>query len=287
MNTVRSVVGALVLALATLSAVVAPAALAATSTITYYHSDITGSTVAATNAAKQVVWRESYRPYGERLQLEPASVANDIWFTSRKEDPRTELVYMGARWYDSRIGRFMATDPLRFDEANVHSFNRYAYGNNSPYKYRDPDGKAAETLWDLGSFALSVAIFKSDPTLLNFLAAAADGAAVAIPFVPGGIGAIRAAGKLDEAADEAAKLTKSLASESQLGEAGKAIAGPGAKDVFRDAERVASEHGGNAADWAKKVSSSYSARDGAKLETHWVENVATGQRVEHKTVISK
>ncbi len=153
--TLRSVnTDSIALALVVIGAVFAPVALAATSTITYYHNDITGSPVAATNAAKQVVWRESYRPYGERTQLEGASVSNEIWFTSRKEDPRTELVYMGARWYDARTGRFMATDPVRFDQRNAQSFNRYAYANNNPYKYRDPDGRTAGLL-ALGVRALS------------------------------------------------------------------------------------------------------------------------------------
>jgi len=30
------------------------------------------------------------------------------------------------------------------DENNPHSFNRYAYANNNPYKYIDPDGQNAE-----------------------------------------------------------------------------------------------------------------------------------------------
>ncbi len=48
---------------------------------------------------------------------------------------------MQARYYDSVIGRFYSNDPVGF--TNVHTFNRYAYANNNPYKYTDPDGQAA------------------------------------------------------------------------------------------------------------------------------------------------
>jgi RHS repeat-associated protein len=86
-----------------------------------------------------------------------------------------------------------------------------------------------------------------------------------------------------ESAVNGLKLNKSLASQAQMGEVGTTMAGAGARVPFRDATRVAKEHGGNAADWVKKSSSSYTARDGATFETHWVENVRTGQRVEFKT----
>jgi hypothetical protein len=79
------------------------------------------------------------------------------------------------------------------------------------------------------------------------------------------------------------RLNKSLASQSQLGEAGTIMAGPGGRVPFRDAPRVAQQYGGSPSDWVKKSSSSYTARDGAKFETHWVENIQTGQRVEFKT----
>jgi Bacterial toxin 33 len=40
----------------------------------------------------------------------------------------------------------MGIDPVGVDENNVHSHNRYAYGNNNPYRYVDPDGRAAQAL---------------------------------------------------------------------------------------------------------------------------------------------
>ena len=51
---------------------------------------------------------------------------------------------MGARYYIPLIGRFTGVDPVDFKEENTHSFNRYAYANNNPYKYVDPDGRQAE-----------------------------------------------------------------------------------------------------------------------------------------------
>ncbi|WP_048688954.1 RHS repeat-associated core domain-containing protein [Catenovulum maritimum] len=49
---------------------------------------------------------------------------------------------MQARYYDPVIGRFYSNDPVGFTNASpVHSFSRYTYANNNPYKYTDPDGE--------------------------------------------------------------------------------------------------------------------------------------------------
>jgi hypothetical protein len=39
------------------------------------------------------------------------------------------------------LGRFLSVDPVQFREDNIFSFNRYAYANNNPYRYFDPDGR--------------------------------------------------------------------------------------------------------------------------------------------------
>jgi RHS repeat-associated protein len=109
--------------------------------ITYYHTDVLGSPVAATDEQGNVVWRETYEPYGDRIKKEPASSTNDRWHTGHVLDAETGLQYAGARYYDPVIGKFMGSDSKGFSQGNPHSFNRYAYGNNNPYAYIDPDGR--------------------------------------------------------------------------------------------------------------------------------------------------
>ena len=48
---------------------------------------------------------------------------------------------MQQRYKDPIHGRFLQNDPVGF--SNIHNFNRYAYANNNPYKYVDPDGNNA------------------------------------------------------------------------------------------------------------------------------------------------
>jgi RHS repeat-associated protein len=125
-------------------------------TITYFHNDLAGSPLVATNQEGNVIWRENYRPYGERLVNSPAASGNTVWFTSRRQDAESGLVYMGARHYDPVAGRFVSVDPVGFDEGNIHSFNRYAYANNNPYRYKDPDGRWATAIFPFVAGALIV-----------------------------------------------------------------------------------------------------------------------------------
>ena len=61
-------------------------------------------------------------------------------YTGHVEDDDLGLVYMQQRYYDANIGRFYSNDPVGFKASNPMLFNRYAYANNNPYKYVDPDG---------------------------------------------------------------------------------------------------------------------------------------------------
>ncbi|NVJ62414.1 MAG: PASTA domain-containing protein [Gammaproteobacteria bacterium] len=108
-------------------------------TITFIHTDHLGSPVLATKEDGSVKWREDYQPFGKKLTNEATD--NNIGFTGHRDDKDLGLTYMQARWYHPEAGRFMGLDPILFRD--VHSFNRYVYGNNNPYKYVDPDGKLA------------------------------------------------------------------------------------------------------------------------------------------------
>ncbi len=109
--------------------------------VTYFHNDISGSPMLATDGAGAVIWKENYRPYGERLNNQAGSHKNKLGFAGKQFDAATGLSYMGARYYDPVLGRFMGVDPVDYQESNIHSSNRYAYANNNPYRYIDPDGR--------------------------------------------------------------------------------------------------------------------------------------------------
>jgi len=73
----------------------------------------------------------------------------------------------------------MGVDPVGYQLDNIHSFNRYAFANNNPYKYVDPDGRnplilSAIVNWLAPALAAGalVVVFKSWMTSL----AAANGA---------------------------------------------------------------------------------------------------------------
>jgi hypothetical protein len=104
----------------------------------------------------------------------------------------------------------MGIDPVGVDENNVHSHNRYAYGNNNPYKYVDPTGNIAETALDVVSLGLSIAQYKQDPSLLNGIGLAYDVIGTAVPILPAGFGIIRSAGKAGVEAAVAAKNVENV-----------------------------------------------------------------------------
>ncbi|WP_157730977.1 DUF637 domain-containing protein [Variovorax sp. HW608] len=102
--------------------------------------------------------------------------------------------------------------------------------------------------------------------------------------------AVRAATGADSAVNvvNGLNLNKSLASQQQLSELlsgnGINIAGNGTSVPLRDASRLVAEYGGQASDWSKVSSASYTAADGLKFEIHAYRNAITGQVVEPKSI---
>ena len=204
--------------------------------ITYIHNDALGSPVAATNQLGQVIWRETYKPHGQRTTNSAASANNKTWFTGKQEEAALGINYFGARWYHPEIGRFLVIDPAGVAPENMHSFNRYAYANNNPYANVDPDGREAACLYgggcninltpsivtNVASFipvvgdALGVQQAIENPTTINIVSAG-------VGFIPG---AGDAAGNLLKAGAKGADTLKpgAFARESIPGHPGRPTA---------------------------------------------------------------
>lgn len=120
------------------------AALTGTSTQTttyvnsFLHTDLLGSPVAQSNATGTITRIERYTPYGE-----PSDQTFDQGpgYTGHITDALTGLTYAQQRYYDPMIGRFLSVDPVETDPSTGSAFNRFAYANNNPYLYTDPDGQ--------------------------------------------------------------------------------------------------------------------------------------------------
>jgi hypothetical protein len=117
------------------------------------------------------------------------------------------------------------------------------------------------------------------PTGTEAYAARYDELAVGYPLAARGTtGAESAANRL--------RLQQQLASEQQVGEVltqPRSMAGAGTARQIDDINRLVSQYGGDAADWAKVRSSSFTAADGTRFEVHAYRNVRTGETFELKT----
>lgn len=118
----------------------------------FSHADHLGSATYVTDSNGQVYQHLEYFPTGETW-VEEASDKRQIpyLFTGKELDEETGLYYFGARYYDPRIGLFMATDPAYSttpEEAvnNPRLYNLYAYAMNNPLRYIDPDGRNPRTV---------------------------------------------------------------------------------------------------------------------------------------------
>ncbi len=174
--------------------------------IEFVHTDALGSPVAVTDKNGVVIRRTEYEPYGAVVGGE---VADGPGYTGHVSDSATGLSYMQQRYMDPGIGVFLSVDPVTAYEQPMAQFNRFRYGNGNPYSNKDPDGRIAETVWDVANIGVGVASAYSNfnggntaAGVVDSIGVVIDTAAAAIPFVPGGAGAaIKAARGVEKAVE--------------------------------------------------------------------------------------
>jgi RHS repeat-associated protein len=107
----------------------------------YFAKDAQGSTMNVVGAGG--VADASYRldPWGRIKEVTGGETSdNATIFTGRQWDEQAGLHYLGQRYYDPELGRFLSQDSVLGTAGSPIAFNRYVYGGDNPALYVDPDG---------------------------------------------------------------------------------------------------------------------------------------------------
>jgi RHS repeat-associated protein len=106
--------------------------------VLYDHSDHLGSSAVVTDANGAVVRESAYYPFGAlRHDERPFALETRYGFARKERDRESGLADFGHRYLNAALGRWLNPDPLR---ENGGGSNPYAYVNQNPLKYEDPDG---------------------------------------------------------------------------------------------------------------------------------------------------
>ena len=108
----------------------------------YVFGDHLGSTTTVVERETgRTISRQLYHPWGTTRYSYPGSgeKITDYGYTGQMQVD--DIYYYNARWYDPAIGRFLQADTLVPPHQGTQGFDRYAYVNNNPLRYIDPEGK--------------------------------------------------------------------------------------------------------------------------------------------------
>jgi RHS repeat-associated protein len=123
-------------------------AIAQSETTEYYGTDAVGSVRIVFSASGAVLGRQDYDPFGREI-LSAWGVPPER-FGGQTADGEVQQAYFHARQFQSRTGRFGATDPVFDALADPQRFNRYSYALNNPISLTDASGlnaAACTTSW--------------------------------------------------------------------------------------------------------------------------------------------
>ena len=111
----------------------------------FYLKDRRYSITGLTDATGSIVETYEYSAFGRMTIYDAAgqditatgsTIGNPYGFTGRRLDAETGLWYYRNRMYSPVLGRFLQRDPAGY----VDGMNLYAYVQNNPIKYLDPEG---------------------------------------------------------------------------------------------------------------------------------------------------
>ena len=100
----------------------------------FFHNDHLGAAQKITNQNGDVLWTAVFYSFGGGQYDKKVFI--NFGFPGQYKDEDTGLHYNYHRYYDSRTGRYLKTDPIGSEEG----LNLYAYVHNNPINYIDSQG---------------------------------------------------------------------------------------------------------------------------------------------------
>lgn len=105
----------------------------------WYHQDHLGSVRLVSSAAGSPLNRYAYGAFGKVASARVAT-SNTYEFADARLDLETGLNYIGGRYYDSGLARFISAGGEPATVEDPQSFNRYSYSRNNPLQSAGVDG---------------------------------------------------------------------------------------------------------------------------------------------------
>jgi len=105
---------------------------------TFFHADLYGSPLLATDEAGSIKHVSRLGIWGEGETTLPDTLDENLRFSTYRFDPVIGKYYGNARFYDPKAGRMLAIDPIK------RGINGYGYCDNDPVNEVDPDGNVPQ-----------------------------------------------------------------------------------------------------------------------------------------------
>lgn len=191
------------------------------STLVYHHSDHLGGMHVDTDPSGVYLEYILYYPFGrvyKDIRSSSAVVYNDFKFIGKERDDSTNRLYLGARYYQPKVSKFLSQDPVFLslgaseDKQAEQMFlrdpqlwNSYGYARNNPVVGTDSSGKFLDTFVDAIFIAYDISVLVRDEIRTgganrteNLAALGADAIGAVTPFATGLGAVVRTGMKADK-----------------------------------------------------------------------------------------
>lgn len=125
-----------------------PVSITHNGTLYYYVKNAQGDIAGITNSAGTLVVSYTYDAWGKPLSVSGSAAttvgtANPLRYRGYVYDTETGLYYLGSRYYDPNVGRFICSDEFLNvgQTGKFNSYNLFAYCNNNAVNNTDVNGE--------------------------------------------------------------------------------------------------------------------------------------------------